>query len=51
MDPTLIHRIIGLSVKGPDPKQFYPGKASDCSLALCIKEDYEEVEKGNEVTR
>jgi hypothetical protein len=46
VDPTLIHQITSLSVKGPDPQQFYPGKASDCSLAQCIKEAYEEVEKG-----
>jgi hypothetical protein len=46
VDPTLIHRITGLSVKGPDPQQFYPGKASDHSLAQRIKEAYREVEKG-----
>jgi hypothetical protein len=46
VDPTLIHRITGLSVKGPDPQQFYPGKASDRSLAQCIKEAYREVKKG-----
>jgi hypothetical protein len=45
VDPTLIHWIIGLSVKGPDPQQFYPGKASDHSLAQRIKEAYREVEK------
>jgi hypothetical protein len=31
---------------GPDPQQFYPGKASDHSLAQRIKEAYDEVEKG-----
>jgi hypothetical protein len=46
VDPTLIHQITGLSVKGPDPQQFYPGKASDHSLAQRIKEAYGEVEKG-----
>jgi hypothetical protein len=46
VDPMLIHRITGLSVKGPDPQQFYPGKASDRSLVQCIKEAYREVEKG-----
>ena len=33
-------------MKGPEPQQFYPGKASVCSLAQCIKEAYVEVEKG-----
>jgi hypothetical protein len=46
VDPMLIHWITGLSVKGPDPQQFYPGKASDSSLAQRIKEAYGEVEKG-----
>jgi hypothetical protein len=26
VDPTLIHLITGLSMQGPDPHQFYPGK-------------------------
>jgi hypothetical protein len=46
VDPRLIHMIIGLSVQGPDPHQFYPGKVSDHSLAQCIKETYDDVEKG-----
>jgi hypothetical protein len=46
MDLTLIHLITGLSMQGPDPQQFYPGKTSDRSLAQCIKEDYGDVEKG-----
>jgi hypothetical protein len=46
MDPALIHQITGLSVKGPDPQQFFPRKASDRSLAQRIKEAYGEVEKG-----
>jgi hypothetical protein len=33
VDPTLIHLITGLSMQGPDPHQFYPGKTSDRSLA------------------
>jgi hypothetical protein len=45
VDPTLIHHITGLSMKGSDPQQFYPGKALDCSLAQCIKEAYDEVKK------
>jgi hypothetical protein len=46
MDLALIHLITGLSMQGPDPQQFYPGKASDRSLEQCIKEAYGEVEKG-----
>jgi hypothetical protein len=46
VDPTLIYQITGLSLKGPDPQQFYPGKTSDRSLAQRIKEAYGEVEKG-----
>jgi hypothetical protein len=46
VDLMLIHLITGLSMKGPDPQQFYPGKASDRSLAQRIKEAYDEVEKG-----
>jgi hypothetical protein len=48
MDPTLIHLIIGLSMQGPDPHQFYPGKAADRSLTQCIKEVYGDVEKGKQ---
>jgi hypothetical protein len=51
VDLMLIHQITGLSMKGPDPQQFYPGKASDRSLAQCIKEAYDEVKKESEVTR
>jgi hypothetical protein len=29
IDLTLINQIIGLSMKGPDPHEFYPGKTSD----------------------
>jgi hypothetical protein len=46
VDLTLIHLITGLSMQGPDPHQFYPGKTSDRSLAQCIKEVYGDVEKG-----
>jgi hypothetical protein len=46
VDPMLIHRITGLSMQGPDPHQFYPGKAADRSLAQWIKEVYGDVEKG-----
>jgi hypothetical protein len=45
VDPTLIHLIIGLSMQGSYPQQFYPGKAAYRSLAQRIKEDYGDVEK------
>jgi hypothetical protein len=51
VDPVLIHRITGLSVKGPEPQQFYPGKASDRSLPQRIKEAYGEIEKEKRGTR
>jgi hypothetical protein len=46
VDPTLIHRITGLSMQGPDPQDFYPGKAADRALAQRIKDTYGDVEKG-----
>ena len=46
VDPEMIHLITGLSIKGPNPQHFYPGKASDRSLAQHIKEAYRKVEKG-----
>jgi hypothetical protein len=46
VDLTLINRIIGLSMQGPDPHEFYPGKTSDQALAQRIKENYGDVEKG-----
>jgi hypothetical protein len=46
IDLTLIHRITGLSMKGPDPHDFYPGKATDHALAQKIKDTYDDVEKG-----
>jgi hypothetical protein len=46
VDLALIHMIIGLSVQGPDPQQFYPWKAADRSLVQRIKETYNDVEKG-----
>jgi hypothetical protein len=33
VDMTLIHRITGLSMHGPDPQDFYPGKVADHALA------------------
>jgi hypothetical protein len=33
VDLTLINRIMGLSMQGPDPQEFYPGKAMDRALA------------------
>jgi hypothetical protein len=46
VDPVLIHLITGFSMHRPDPQHFYPGKASDHSLAQHIKEAYDKVEKG-----
>jgi hypothetical protein len=46
VDLTPIYLITGLSMQGPDPQQFYLGKASDRSLAQRIKKDYGDVEKG-----
>jgi hypothetical protein len=48
MDPALIHLITGLSMQGPNPQKFYPGKMSDFSLAQRIKEAYGDVEKGKQ---
>jgi hypothetical protein len=46
IDPKLINRITGLSMQGPDPWDFYPGKAMDRALAQRIKDTYGDVEKG-----
>jgi hypothetical protein len=46
VDPTLINRITGLSMQGPDPQDFYPGKTMDHALAQRIKETYGNVKKG-----
>jgi hypothetical protein len=46
MDMTLIELITILSIQGPEPHHFYLGKALDFSLTQCIKEAYDEVEKG-----
>jgi hypothetical protein len=46
IDPMLIHRITELSMQGPDPQDFYPGKVVDCALAQKIKDSYDDVEKG-----
>jgi hypothetical protein len=46
VDTALIHQITGLSMKGPEPQKFYPGKPSNPSLAQRIKESYGKVEKG-----
>jgi hypothetical protein len=35
-----------LSMQGPDPQDFYPGKATDCALMQKIKDTYDDVEKG-----
>jgi hypothetical protein len=46
VDPTLINRITRLSMQGPDPHDYYPGKTTDHALAQKIKEAYGGVEKG-----
>jgi hypothetical protein len=46
VDLTLIHQITGLSMQGPDPQEFYPGKTTDRVLAQKIKDTYGDVEKG-----
>jgi hypothetical protein len=33
VNPTLIHRITRLIMQGPDPHDFYPGKATNRALA------------------
>jgi hypothetical protein len=33
-------------MQGPNPRDFYPGKATDHVLALKIKDTYDDVEKG-----
>jgi hypothetical protein len=46
VDPTLIHRITGLSMQGPDLHKFYLGKTTDRTLTQNIKDTYDDVEKG-----
>jgi hypothetical protein len=43
---TLIHRITGLSMQGPDLQNFYLEKVTDRALAQKIKDTYNDVEKG-----
>jgi hypothetical protein len=42
----MINRITGLSMQGPDPWDFYPGKSMDHALSQRIKDTYGDVEKG-----
>jgi SUMO ligase MMS21 Smc5/6 complex component len=46
VDSTLIHRIIGLSMQGLDPQEFYPRKSTNHTQAHKIKDTYGDVEKG-----
>jgi hypothetical protein len=46
VDMTLINQIMGLSMQGPHPQDFYPGKSMDRVLAQRIKDTYGDVEKG-----
>jgi len=48
VDPALIQRITRLIMQGPDPQDFYPGKAADHALAQTIKDTYGDVEKGKQ---
>jgi hypothetical protein len=43
---ALIHQITRLSMQGPDPQDFYPGKDVDHALTQRIKDTYVNVEKG-----
>jgi hypothetical protein len=43
---VLINTIIGLSMQGLDPHEYYPRKTPDCALSQKIKEAYGNVEKG-----
>jgi hypothetical protein len=46
IDPAMINQITGLSMQGPDPQDYYPGKTTDHTLSQNIKEAYGNVEKG-----
>jgi hypothetical protein len=46
VDPALIHRITGFNMQGPDPRDFYLGKVADRALMQCIKDTYDDVDKG-----
>jgi hypothetical protein len=46
VDPTLINKITGLTMQGPDPHDYYLGKTADHALAQKIKEAYGNVDKG-----
>jgi hypothetical protein len=46
VDPTLIHKIIGLNIQGPNPQEFYPRKYANHVLEQKIKDTYGDVEKG-----
>jgi hypothetical protein len=48
MDLTLINWIIGLSMQGPDPQDFYLGKTMDLALVQKIKDTYDNVKKGTQ---
>jgi hypothetical protein len=47
IDPVLINMIIGISMQGPNPHEYYPGKTADYALSQKIKEAYGTVEKGS----
>jgi hypothetical protein len=46
IDLTLLNQIMGLSMQGRDPQEFYLEKAMDRALSQNIKDTYADVEKG-----
>jgi hypothetical protein len=46
IDPKLFNWIMGLSMQGHEPQDFYLRKAMDCALAQRVKDTYGDVEKG-----
>jgi hypothetical protein len=42
----MINQITRLSMQGPDPQDYYPGKIVDHALSMKNKEVYGNVEKG-----
>jgi len=46
VDPTLIHWITGMSMQGPNPRDYYPRNTTDRALAQKIKDNFGDVEKG-----
>jgi hypothetical protein len=51
IDLTLINRIIGLRMYGPDPHEYYPGKTANRSLVQKTKNPMAMLRKAREATR